>query len=228
MPAPLPEPLASVHVFGNDEKWHEGREPVDFAEGQLDLVSADPGAGAGPSIAFAAALRHRRPDLVIGLVPCAKGGSSLAEWRRDLSRDTLYGSCLARAKAARAMGHIAGLLFFQGEADAVAPALAAPRRPDPSGWARAFEAFVESIRRDLDAPDLPIVFAEIGRSPGNEAHFPAWDEVKAQQRLIALPRVTRIRTDDLGPAGGLHHDYEGYRAIGERFAEAMSPWMPPP
>ncbi|MDI3288182.1 sialate O-acetylesterase [Polyangium sp. 15x6] len=221
LPNPLPPAIPGVYVFGNDGRWHEGREPVDFAEGQIDDVSADPGAGAGPAAAFADALRDRRKDRPIGLVPCAKGGSSLAEWRRQLDENTLYGSCLKRARAASTAGTMAGVLFFQGETDAMDPALtAADAHPDPSNWAAAFASFVADLRRDLGAPDLPIVFAELGPRP-TDGRFPAWERVKEQQRAVTIPGVARIRTDDLPLQDAVHFGFEGYEAIGKRFAEAM-------
>lgn len=221
LPNPLPPALPGVYVFGNDGRWHEGREPVDFAEGQIDDVSADPGAGAGPAAAFAAALRDKRKGRPIGLIPCAKGGSSLAEWRRHLGDHTLYGSCLNRARAATTAGTIAGVLFFQGETDAMDPALtAADAHPAPSSWAAAFESFVRDLRKDLGAPDLPIVFAELGPQP-TDGRFPAWERVKEQQRAVTIPGVARIRTDDLSLGDAVHFGLEGYEVIGKRFAEAM-------
>jgi len=219
LPNPAPAAVPGVYVFGNDGRWHEGREPVDFAEGQIDDVSADPGSGAGPSIAFAAALREKHPDRPIGLVPCAKGGSSIAEWRRDLGDHTLYGSCLKRARAASTAGTITGVLFFQGETDGMSSPLTAPP-PDPTGWAAAFRTFVADLRRDLAAPALPVVFAEIGPVPPG-GPFPAWEHVKEAQRSIDLPGVARIRSDDQPLRDPLHFDFEGQQVLGRRFAEAM-------
>ncbi|MDI1448148.1 sialate O-acetylesterase [Polyangium sp. 6x1] len=221
LPNPLPAPVPGVYVFGNDGRWHEGREPVDFAEGQIDDVSADPGAGAGPAVAFAAALRDKRKDQPIGLIPCAKGASSLAEWRRQLGDHSLYGSCLKRARAASTAGTISGVLFFQGETDAMDPALtAADAHPDPSNWAAAFATFVADLRRDLAAPDLPVVFAELGPRP-EDPRFPAWERVKEQQRAVTIPGVARIRTDDLPLQDAVHFGREGQEGVGKRFAEAM-------
>jgi len=57
--------------------------------------------------AFAAAY----PQVDIGLIPCAKDSSSIEEWQHDLSRLSLYGSCLYRQKLAAQRGKIrAGVL----------------------------------------------------------------------------------------------------------------------
>ena len=55
----------------------------------------------------------------IGLVPCAAGNTSLSEWRVG---SALYNRMIARAKAARAQhpaNKIAGLVWHQGESDAL-------------------------------------------------------------------------------------------------------------
>ena len=39
-------------------------------------------------------------------------------WRTGGGRETLYGSCISRAKEASRHGRIAGILWYQGESDA--------------------------------------------------------------------------------------------------------------
>lgn len=227
MPIPPPAAVPSVYVYANDGRFREAREPVDFAEGQTDEVSADPGAGFGPSAAFAEALRARRGDLPIGLVPCARGGSKIREWAPSRSPSTLYGSCFARALAASSQGRIAGVLFFQGEADAADPKIAPEVPPSPDTWARELSTLVAALRRDLGNPTLPVVFAELGKEPTEGGLFVAWERVKAEQRAVSLPGVARIRTDDLATFDGVHFTTESYRVIGGRFAEAMDSLLPP-
>jgi hypothetical protein len=207
-----------IYVFGNDYRWRPGLEPVDDARAQVDRVSEDRAAGFGPSMAFALESVARRPDTVLGLIPCAKGASSIEEWQRSLSDQTLYGSCLKRIRAAEPMGEVAGVLFFQGEADALEPTQA--RVPlHAADWAEWFTRLVSSLREDLGDAELPVVFAQIGTTTHGEA-FTAWESVKAQQASVALRRVSMIRTDDLDTFDGLHFTAESYRTIGQRFAEA--------
>jgi hypothetical protein len=103
-----------IYVFGNDYHWRIANEPIDNAYNQVDQVSLDRAAFFGPSMAFASASLERHPDIVIGLIPCAKNSSGIIQWQRDLSDQSLYGSCLKRARAASPMGKISGILFFQG------------------------------------------------------------------------------------------------------------------
>ncbi|MCB1140444.1 MAG: hypothetical protein KDK25_00410 [Leptospiraceae bacterium] len=112
---------SSIYLFGNDGKWKLAREPLDSCENQLDQVSCDQGAGTGPGLAFALELRKLRPDMAIGLIPCAKGATTIFEWDRRMAPDSLYGNCLLRIRAASDMGAIKAVLFLQGEWDALGP-----------------------------------------------------------------------------------------------------------
>ena len=93
------------------------------------------------------------------------------------------------------------------------------RPPHPSEWSELFTAFSTDLRNDLNQPDLPVVFAQIGTNWSPEA-FPNWDIVRKQQASIQLPMTTMITTDDLPLLDGLHFTVDSYRIIGKRFADA--------
>ena len=221
--APLPEDVVTdprVYVFSNDYHWRVASDPVDDAYNQVDRVSLDRIAFFGPSMSFALASLERHPQVVIGLIPCAKNSSAISEWQRDLSDQSLYGSCLKRALAASPMGELSGILFFQGEADAVDPSLEPKPEPEPaaSEWSVLFTQFVTDFRKDLDQPDLPVVFAQLGSTLALDA-FSNWELVKEQQLSVELPMTAMITTDDLPLMDGVHFTAESYEIIGERFAE---------
>jgi len=208
-----------VFVFGNDYHWRIAVEPIDDPSNQVDKVSEDPDAGFSPALAFATSLLERRPDMVIGLIPCARGGSSIYQWRKSLSDNTLYGSCLKRVRAASTMGNVAGILFFQGEADAIAPELYEETVLLPDEWGDRFVALVNNWRDDLGLPELPVVFAQIGTHTAPDI-FVNWEIVKEQQSSVQMPFCVMITTDDLALRDVVHFTSESYQAIGKRFAEA--------
>ena len=140
-------------------------------------------------------------------------------WRKSLSENTLYGSCLKRVRAASTMGQVAGLLFFQGEADAIDPALYQESALFPDEWRIRFELFVNDWRDDLAAPDLPVVFAQIGRHAAPNIYV-NWALVQEQQRSVELPFCQMITTADLVLADPVHFSPESYTILGRRFAEA--------
>ena len=185
-----------IYVFGKDYHWRIADHPIEDAFNQVDMISENRLAAFGPAMEFAFTSLERHPDIVIGLIPCAKNSSAIIQWKRDLSDQTLYGSCLKRARAASPMGKIAGILFFQGETDALDPIQSPDPPPHPSEWSELFTAFITDLRNDLNQPDLPVVFAQIGTNWSPEA-FPNWDIVRKQQASIQLPMTTMITTDDL-------------------------------
>ncbi|KAI9133961.1 sialate O-acetylesterase [Acaryochloris sp. CCMEE 5410] len=209
-----------VFVFGNDYRWHLAKDPLDSIDGQVDPVSQEGKApGVGPGMTFASALLKHDKDAVIGLIPCARGGSTIQEWQRNLSENSLYGSCLKRLRAASLMGQLEGMLFFQGEADALDQKQFSHLSLSPQQWSKKFEKFIESFRLDTKQENLPIVFAQIGSHDAPDL-LTQWNVVKKQQENIQLPQVAMITTDDLALEDYVHYTTKSYRTIGQRFANA--------
>ena len=219
-PIPEGEPTdPRIYLFGKDYRWRIATHPIEEASNQVDRVSENRIAGFGPGMEFAFASLERHPDIVIGLIPCAKNSSGIIQWQRDLSDQSLYGSCLKRVRAASPMGEIAGILFFQGETDAQDPILYPEPEPQPFTWGSLFTAFIIDFRNDLNEPELPIVLAQLGADPSS-TDFPNWKTIQEQQAAISLPRTAMIITDDLPLLDGLHFTTDSYRTIGRRFADA--------
>jgi hypothetical protein len=208
-----------IYLFGKDYRWRIAEHPLEDASDQVDMVSENLLAGFGPGMDFAFALLESQPDIVIGLIPCAKNSSGIIQWQRDLSDRSLYGSCLKRAYAASPMGRLAGILFFQGETDALRPELSLEAEPKPYEWSELFSSFITDFRHDLGEPELPVVFAELGSRPALQA-FINWEIIRQQQQSVELPMLAMIKTEDLPYHDGLHFTVESYRTIGKRFAEA--------
>jgi hypothetical protein len=118
------------------------------------------------------------------------------------------------------MGRIRGLLFFQGETDALGPDFETQKVKNPFQWGKKFSTFVSDFRNDLKIQDLAVVFAQIGSNKDPEA-FKNWKIVQEEQRNVRLPICRMIRTDDLSLRDEVHFDSKSYRIIGERFALAV-------
>jgi hypothetical protein len=220
--SPIPEGERTdprVYVFGKDYRWRIAAHPIESASNQVDMVSENRLAGFGPGMDFAFALLKSQPGIVIGLIPCSKNSSGIIQWQRDLSDQSLYGSCLKRVRAASLMGEIAGILFFQGETDAADPIQYPDPPPHPSEWSELFTAFITDMRNDLNQPDLPVVFAQIGSTWAPEA-YPNWDFIMRQQASLQLHKSAMIITSDLPLLDGVHFTTDSYRIIGSRFANA--------
>jgi hypothetical protein len=130
----------------------------------------------------------------------------------------MYDNCIARVRAA-GVTTVSGVLFFQGESDAVDAGQA-------STWGSQFAGFVSGVRADLHRKLLPVVYAQIGRPDGMP--FPYWNVVKAQQASYHAPGVAMIRTDDQPQqVGNVHFTTASYRVIGRRFAAAWLSLLKP-
>jgi len=93
-------------------------------------------------------------DCEIGLVPCAVGGTSLADWAVG---GDLYNAALAKARAAQTNSEICAILWHQGESDM-----------GNANYALQFKAIIDSLIEDLglDADKIVIITGEIGEFRG--------------------------------------------------------------
>ena len=208
-----------IFLFGNDYQWHIAKEPVDDPSGQIDEISLDPNAGYSPALPFALALLEHDPNMIIGLIPCAVGGSSIIDWQKNDETTSLYESCLTRARIASEMGQIVGLLFFQGETDAMVSSFVPDKKLSPFQWADHFQQFIQDFRTDLKIPNLPVVFAQLG-TQYLPSVFINWEIIKSQQASIDIPFTAMIITDDLEIDDSVHFRTASYDVIGTRFADA--------
>lgn len=226
--APKPHPL--VRCFSMADKWGLAREPLHFLEEAVDKFHNGYGAGpnrpsqaalsrmnkarikgASPGLAFGREM-VRRTGVPQGLLACAHGGTSMAQWSpalRDKGGDSLYGALLRRY--AKLGQPVSGVLWYQGESDANPEV--APLYTD-----RMIE-LVSSVRRDLRLPGLPWVVVQIGLHASTD-NAVSWNNIQEQQRR--LPE--RIRNLDVAPAvdlqldDGIHVGGLGQQLLGKRLA----------
>lgn len=119
--------------------WETAREPLHH---DIDTKKT---CGVGPGMAFSNAVKERVG--VIGLVPCAVGGTAIKEWARG---HHLYENMVKRAKAAAHDGEIRAMLWYQGESDATS-------QHDADCYKENMEALIHNVRTDLNLPSLPII-----------------------------------------------------------------------
>lgn len=131
--------------LGGDLKWKDANEPL-----HVD-IDVNKTCGVGPGMAFANAVMKGDPRRfpVVGLVPCAVGGSGIGEWVRG---GRLYEELRRRAAAAveGGRGEIRGVLWFQGERDTV-------NISDAELYKERLRKFFVDLRSDLKSPLLPVI-----------------------------------------------------------------------
>lgn len=224
-----PSPL--VRTYGMNEKWEQAVEPLHWLNESIDAVhytSASKkelamarqsirrkvGRGAGLGLPFAAALSSQT-QVPIGLVPCAHGGTSIAQWdpaKRDEGGNSLYGSMYRRFKAVG--GQVRGVLWYQGEAETRDGGKAA------STYKASLTRFIERVREDFGDPELPFYQVQLGRTV-NDRPVEAWCSVREDQRLVAreVPGVYTVAAVDLDLDDNIHIGTAGLKRLGRRLAK---------
>ena len=172
------------------------------------------GTGIGPGIPFAIEmLKTADPGVMIGLVPCAVGGTPLSRWVKGAD---LYQRAVQRALAAAQVGTIDGVLWHQGESDTNNETLA------DSYQTRLIQMF-KDLRTDLNLPDLPIVVGQLGEFL-TPAHYKFVDTVRAaiESMPTQLPNVGFADSAGLVDRGDkLHFSADSQMEFGGRYAKAM-------
>ncbi len=209
-------PTPRVHVFHNDGSWKQAAEPMDEGTEQVDLISRE-----SPSTSLLLAFGKElelRTGVPVAIVPASLGGTNLyQQWQRDAvrhaSRITLYGSMIARARIACGGGRPRGLLWFQGESDALSNRTTAEYRAD-------LERLVAQAREDLAHPGLVLLTGQLGIYTGATAG--PWLAVQEAQRQVAVadPLSGLIPAIDLPLADAIHFNVAGYTTLGRRFSTA--------
>lgn len=200
-----------VRLFSLQGQWQPATHPLH--EEPLPPGVTRP--GHGPGLEFARELA-RALDVPIGLIACAKGGTSMAQWSPDAGgtgRNALYANLLAQVRLAG--GKVAGVLWYQGENDTGAEPAAVYRTK--------FKEFVARLRADLDRPDLPFHYAQLGRLANEVQKFYAeWNVVREAQRTLEseLSPARLVATVDLENGDYIHLSRESQDRLGRRFARA--------
>jgi hypothetical protein len=220
LPPGFPVNPTKLWNFTNAYKWEPAKEPIDSPLGQLDLVSRDEHAAVGPSLALADTFVSIYPTTMVGLIPCAKGSSSISDWQKTDSTDqrsTLYGSCMNRMKTVSpAHGTIRAVIFWQGGEDA-------KTEKDALNWGKRFATFVDDLRRDLGDPNLPIILIMLALHDKEAVkRSPHWQVVREQQRSVNIPGVVKFDSDGYErKEDGIHFSARGQLALGAALAHSL-------
>ena len=168
--------------------------------------------------AISMALELAAYGVTAGLIPCADGGTSLAQWAPG---GLLYDHAVAMARLAMRTSHLVGILWHQGEGDC-APV------PSPT-FSTRLTALIESLRRDLGAPEIPFIIGALGdfladrtESP-NLAYYPA---INARMEEVAstVPNCAFVPAHGLtANEDNLHFNAASLHAFGLRYFDAFTP-----
>ncbi|GGF14331.1 sialate O-acetylesterase [Hymenobacter cavernae] len=198
--------------------WEIAKEPIHFDK---------PIAGVGPGLAFGKAMAAPDTSVVIGLIPCAVGGSGIAVWQPgayyEATKTNPYDDAIARAKLAMQTGKLKGIIWHQGETDS--------NPTDSKLYAQNLTALIARFRHDLQSPAVPFVAGQLpefqfvkpdstGHRQVNEAAIQVNKSVAQLKKTVPnYACVTAEGTKDRGDQ--LHFDAASARLMGRRYAAAM-------
>ncbi|OVA15909.1 protein of unknown function DUF303 [Macleaya cordata] len=196
------QPDPNILRFNSHLNWVEAHEPL-----HVDIDTKKT-CGIGPGMPFAKAIRTHDPSIgVVGLVPCAVGGTAIKEWEKGCH---LYENMVKRAKASvRGGGQIRAVLWYQGESDT-------SHQHDADTYKVNMERFIRNVRSDLGFPSLPII--QVAIASGDEKWM---EKVREGQMGIELPNVVCVDAKGLGlKEDNLHLTTEAQLKLGNMLADA--------
>jgi len=212
--APVEEQDRMPHprVFSLNAKgeWVPATEPLHFDKPKI--------AGVGPGLAFGKAMAEAEPDVVIGLIPCAVGGSPLRSWQPGAvdaaTKTTPYDTAIERTKLALKDGVLKGILWHQGESDA--------NEKNASTYGKRLEETLTRLREDLGARNVPIVLGELGKHILDKNPYGEVVNKGLADVAKTLPHAGLATAEGLKDKGDhTHFDTASAREFGRRYAAVM-------
>ncbi len=190
-------------------KWVPAVSPIHF-----DKTIA--GVGLGRTFGIEAAKAN--PDIVVGLIPCAKGGSPISSWEvggyHPQTKSHPYDECIKRATIALKSGTLKAILWHQGESDS--------KEGLADVYVGKLHELIGRFRRKLDAENVPFIAGQMGQFKERP-----WSDAKkkvdaAHQNLPKhVKRSAFVNSDGLKHKGDqVHFDAAGFREFGKRYFKA--------
>ena len=189
------KPHPRVWKLDKQDRWVPATDPLHFDK---------PIAGVGLGTTFGKTIADQHPGDVIGLVPCAVGGTSINQWASNKEKG-LYAEAIRRAKVALKDGTLAGILWHQGESD----------MKSPEGYAEKAKKLFADFRRDLAAPETPVVVGALGE------FIASAERINSVLRTLpeVVPNCGYVESKGLVDKGDkVHFDSASLRELGNRYA----------
>jgi hypothetical protein len=202
-----------VLTFNAKDTWVNQGEPIHFDKAE---------AGVGLGFTFAKLMADSKSGVVVGLVPCAVGGSKIEQWQPgQLCFDRAVKRTLL---ALQQGGTLKGILWHQGESSC-------RDLERVNVYAKELAQIIAAFRQALDAPDVPFLAGELGEfiyeGTGNPftRKFPFARELNAQINSLSgqVPNFAVVPSVGLTPnEDQLHFSGESQKEFGKRYHETFS------
>lgn len=189
-------------------RWQMMTEPMNYDR---------PVSGISLAGSFAEAWCHQNQEDIIGLIPCAEGGSTLDEWSVD---GVLFRHAITEAKFAMQNSELTGILWHQGESDSV--------NGNYKVYYKKLLLIIEALRKELNAPDSPLIIGGLGDFLGKEGFGKSCTEynfINQELQKFAFEQDNCYFVTASGLTSnpdGIHIDAISQRKFGLRYFEAFS------
>jgi hypothetical protein len=162
------------------------------------------------------ALAH--PDVEVGIIPCADGGTRISQW---LPKEILFENAVNHAKLAMRTSVLKGILWHQGENDCFGE--------NHALYAHRFRFVMNELRRELGCPELPIIIGGLGDFLARFEKYPEvaqnYPKINAILRELGegYPHCAFACAEGLGAnPDNLHFNACALKELGIRYYRAYS------
>ncbi len=204
--------LQGVYLLNDKDEWEKAKNPIN----RYSTVKIDYPPGLSPAVSFIEKVKEYLGEEV-GIVSNSRGSSKISEWQKG---ERCYEEIVRRALIAKKGNNLAGIIWLQGEQDAIDIA-------DYQDYDESFLKFILDIRKDLGDEKLPFICGEIwGDLDLCKAE---WKKgVRAVNRRIKRVAQSTENCVMVSTKGAMHTDFdpvhfapEGMRKIGRRYATSF-------
>lgn len=188
-------------------RWQMMTEPINYDR---------PVSGISLAGSFADAWCSENKEDIIGLIPCAEGGSSLDEWAIDKA---LFRHAINEAKFAMESSELTGILWHQGESDSI--------NGNYKVYYKKLLLIIDTLRKELNAPNIPIIIGGLGDFLGKKGFGKSCTEynfINQELKKFAFEQNNCYFVTASGltsNSDGIHIDAISQRKFGVRYFEAF-------
>ena len=165
---------------------------------------------------FAAKYALDRPEVTVGVIPCADGGTSISQWEEG---SLLFDNAVNCARLAMRTSNLAAILWHQGEADC-----GDSKRPL---YLERLSKMLKALKRAIGAEEVPVVVGGLGDFLFDREESPALKNYGKLNEILKGYADTEERVAFASAKGltgnpdNLHFSAKSLLAFGERYYEAF-------
>lgn len=182
-------------LLNKEDAWEPAQVPLN----RHSSIRKQAFQGMNPGYGFAQVMLEAQPEVQLGLVVNARGGTNIASWQKGTE---YFKEAVRRTKAAiEAGGTLKGILWHQGEADS-----------RNKNYQADLTQLIADFRAAFERPELPVVVGEIRGGHVKEAiaAIPA-----------AVPHTACASSAGFTLRDRAHYDNQSQKLLGQRFGQQM-------